>query len=87
MQGQQPPLSLLPFPAAHLLDAQGPAILVPLDQCDWGLCLHGAADVTVDPNGNVDDGGHVHHAGRIWDSSSSVLALGRSPSAQPPPSS
>lgn len=58
-----------PFPSSplpHLLDAQGPPVLVPLDQRDRGLCLHGAADVPVDPDGDVDDGGHVHHAGRIW---------------------
>lgn len=66
----------------YLLNSQGTSVFVPLDQRDWRLCLDRAADVSVDPDGNVDDGGHVHHAGRIWGSgsSSTALARGKSPS-------
>lgn len=39
------------------------------------------------PDGNIDDGGHVHHAGRIWESSSTVLAWGKSPSLPHHPAS
>lgn len=64
----------------YLLNSQGTSIFVPLDQRDRGLCLDRAADVSVYPDGNIDDRGHVHHAGRIWESSTTMLAQGRSPS-------
>lgn len=67
----------------YLLDSQRTSVFVPLDQRDWGLCLDRAADVSVYPDGNVDDRGHVHHTGRIWESSSTTLAWGKSPSLPP----
>lgn len=77
------PLSPPRWGLCYLLDSQGTPVLVPLDQRDRRLRLHGAADVPVDPDGNVDDGGHVHHTGRIWEGSSTVLAQGESPSLLP----
>ena len=64
----------------YLLDSQGTSVFVPLDQRDRGLCLDRAADVSMYPDGNIDDRGHVHHAGRIWESSSTTSAWGKSPS-------
>lgn len=81
-QGPNPSVSphVPPRGLPYLLDPQGTSVFVPLDQRDRGLCLHRAADVSVYPNGDVDDGGHVHHAGRIWESRSTVSVRGKSPS-------